>query len=183
MPENLLDLVELCKEDERYRYELWERFRPLCITWARKFKQAEDEEQDLLQESYVLLVNTLKTYDREKAIAFEAYYKCILYRWGNNYRRKKRILCTYDGEAHDLIGELVDETINVEEAVIRNERLTKLRQALKELKAKEYELIMALYTPHAKIAEIAQEKQMTYKALSHKKYKLLKKIEKILGEI
>ncbi len=71
-------------------YILWNKFAPLWKSWARKLSYVDDEQEDLYQESYLLLMRALQHYDQLKGVPFEAYYKMVLYRWGKKYRNKMR---------------------------------------------------------------------------------------------
>ena len=175
-------LVKDSIRDSECTYELWERLLPLCMKWARKLKAIDYSGEDLLQESYLILLKALKTYKVEEEMRFEAYFKYMLYRWGRNYMRKKREVLAFDGENYDFWCNVADEKVDVEAQILKEEEIRQLEHALKSLKEDEYTLLIDLYLRETPLKDLAKDKHMSYKGLTSKKYYTLKKLKKFFEE-
>lgn len=169
----------MTKEDS---YKVWYQFAPLWKSWARKLSYLEVEREDLYQESYCLLVKALKHYDQDKGVPFEAYYKMVLYRWGKKYRQKKRDYLLED-EVLQGYREDIDYSEDVMQKVLHQETCQRLEEGLKRLKPSEYFVIKKFYLEEKLLADIASELGITVKAVSGRKERALKKLEKIFRGI
>lgn len=175
-------LVSESGQNVESTYELWERFLPLCIKWANKLKEVEYSQEDLLQESYLILIKALKTYKADKDVRFEAYFKYMLYRWGRDYMRKKREVLVFDEAAYDFWSNGTDEKSDVETHILYQEQIHQLKRGLKTLDPEDATLILELYIKNKTIKDLTKDKHMSYKALTSRKYYILKKLKKFFEE-
>ncbi|MEG0085923.1 MAG: sigma factor, partial [Niameybacter sp.] len=90
MERTIQELVCLSQQDRAYSEQLWERLKPLCLKWAKKFNGEQEDIEGLYQESYLVLLKALEHYDPSSEKKFESYFKMVLYRWGRNYQNKKK---------------------------------------------------------------------------------------------
>lgn len=163
-------------------YILWNKFAPLWKSWARKLSYVDDEQEDLYQESYLLLLGALQHYDEKKGVPFEAYYKMVLYRWGKKYRNKMRAHLMEDQDLEwysDLTG-TADDFVR---EVIQQEEHKRLEEGMKRLKPSECLVIRKFYFEEKLLGEIAMELGITVKAVAGRKERALKKLEKIFRGI
>lgn len=162
-------------------YELWDRLRPLCMKWASRLKDIDYSQEDLLQESYLILHKALSSYKDGEKMKFEAYFKCMLYRWGRDYVCKKREVLFFDSQC-DMLSHRMDESVEVEGEILAKEELEQLKVALQTLKKEEYTLLVELYIKEQPLNYLARRKSMSYKALTCKKYYILKKLKRYFEE-
>lgn len=181
MCETMEELVMRSKEHSVYTYELWKQFEPLCFKWAHKLKEVDYSVEDLMQESYLILCRAVETYQPAKQTSFSAYYKLMLYRWGGNYRSKKREMLIIE-EKEDFWDKIQDEGAGVEAQILQQEMIRVIEEALHRLSEKEQSLLLKLYSEEKSLSDLALEEGLSYKALTSKKYYLLKKLKKILEE-
>lgn len=169
------ELVLLSLKDRHYTRLLWKRLEPLCLKWASKLQNVDYSFEDLYQESYLILVQTLESYNLEQTLKFESYFKLLLYRWGWNYTHKKRAL-PIESDV-DFWGMLKDDQ-QLEADYLYKEDLKILQEGLKSLSKLEYNLIIDLYIKGLKISQIATLYEIDYKMLESKKRRTLKKLQK-----
>ena len=174
-------LVRESINNPMYTYVLWERLRPLCMKWASRLKDIDYSKEDLLQESYLILQKALKTYRPGEKTKFESYFKFMLYRWGRDYIHKKREVVCLDEDSDRRI-EWIDESAQVEMEILEKEELRQLEVALQKLPQEEYTFLVELYMKEQSLKDLARHKSMSYKALTCKKYYILKKLKKFFEE-
>ncbi len=176
MQSQIEELVKRSLEDQSYTLYLWEKMKPLCLKWAHKLGHIEGDREDLYQESYILLIRALRCYEVCQNMSFEAYFKMVLYRWGRDYKcRKRPELMKESSEAYFWESQ-VDEGQQVEESIIGKERATYLIKGLESLSEFEYNLLVDFYIRELKIGDIASSHHMNYKALESRKRRILKKL-------
>lgn len=157
--------------------DLWLRFEPLCIKWANKLKEIDYNLEDLLQESYLILLKAVDAYNQVSDKKFEAYYKYILYRWGRNYKRKKRALFTFTYDEHDYFDNVADTDESIEDQLLYEEKVQYLQEAFQILNPSERTLLIRLYVNGEKLLAISEESQIVYGTLESKKRYTLKKLK------
>ena len=179
MEQTIEQLVALSLEDKKYTSDLWLKLEPLCLSWASKLKNIDYDLEDLYQESYMILLKALETYEGGSNVYFEAYFKFLLYRWGRNYRRKKHTLMMYEKDKEDFWENLIDGEKGIEEQVIDKQQIEQIRRGLQTLSKEDYNLLIDYYIKGLKIKEMSSLYGMGYKALESKKRRALKKLQKV----
>lgn len=179
MEHTIENLVLLSQADPSYTMELWLRFEPLCIKWANKLKEIDYSQEDLQQESYLILLKALASYKQTPDKKFEAYYKYMLYRWGRNYKRKRREILTFTDGEHDYFDSVADTTDNIESQILYKEKVKYLQGALQTLNDSEYSLLVRLYVNQEKLMTISEESHVLYSTLESRKRYALKKLKDI----
>lgn len=154
---------------------LWNTYRPLWTSWARKLSYVDDEQEDLYQESYILLMKAIEYYDESKGVPFGAFYKMILYRWGKHYIRKLReqtmeiddlnFYLDQQPQKGDLLLEL-----------LQGEQLKKLDEAIRMLEVKDREVIMRFYFEGESLNQIAKVLGLTMRGVVNRKERVLEKL-------
>lgn len=180
MEKSIEELVHLSLEDQSYTLLLWGKMKPLCLNWAYKLRDIEEDIEDLYQESYLLLLKALKHYEAYQNMKFESYFKLVLYSWGRDYKHKYRTELIQNRDDQDFWESVEDTGEGVEDYMINQERYRDLAKGLKHLSQLEYELLIDFYMKGHKISEIATRYHMSYKALETKKRRTLKKLKEIV---
>lgn len=175
---NIGELVALSLEDKAYTLVLWQRLEPLCLKWVNKLKEGNEDAEDLYHESYIILLNALSTYEVESKVYFETYFKLLLFRWGNKYKRKRRTVLIEEGEKGDFWGNLIDYQRGIEELAIYKQQIKILEEGLNQLSKAERNLIIDFYINGYQIKELARLYGADYKALESRKRRTLKKLKK-----
>ena len=161
--------------------ELWSKHKPLWTSWARKLKYVDYEVEDLYQESYLILVKAVEQYDPRQGVPFEAYYKILLYRWGQRYLYKRR--------ERPIGDETIGEYLNLDtswsdlgEKVWHTQQIQKLGEAMTVLKPMEKAILIKFYFEGKKLKEIGSELGLTLKTVATRKEKAIKKIYNFFEE-
>lgn len=82
----------------------------------------------------------------------------------------------------DMLSHMMDESVEVEGEILAKEELEQLKVALQTLKKEEYTLLVELYIKEQPLNYLATCKSMSYKALTCKKYYILKKLKRYFEE-
>lgn len=109
----------------------------------------------------------------------------------NKYIRKVKIECDItfisgntpieDDEGIELLDTIPDETVNVEDQVLKEETLERLSRALCKLSSEEYKLIHALYLGERRYSqkELSLMFDVSQQAISKRQATILKKLKNI----
>lgn len=131
--EEFARLVDSAQMGNKERcYELWQLMAPVRNHWVSQTYLEHWSKEDLQQQSYVLLIETLQKYDREQGMDFWGYYKMALKVW--KYKKSKRRLCESSNvesieramQNHSEGSE--DELIEVENQMLLQEILEAMEQ-------------------------------------------------------
>lgn len=185
MKASIQELVELSKQDRGYISELWSIFEKDCMGWAKKVQKTPEDILDLYNESYIILGKAVETYDIDRGIDFERYFRSMLKYEGQRYRKKydkrlrRELYLPGTNEEGDLYDGLADERIHVEEEVVQQMAVDRMYQALKKLKEDERYILNAFYFKNDSIEKISLHLGVSYDAIDSKKRRTLKKLQKI----
>lgn len=88
--QELMELVIRAQSgDKKSCYELWQILEPLRNYWVSYTRIEYWNKEDLQQQSYLVLIDSLQRYDSTKGMTFEGYYKTRLKVWkGKQCKRK-----------------------------------------------------------------------------------------------
>lgn len=157
---------------------LWERFRPLWTKWSRRSGICGYEPEDLVQQSYMLLVEGLEKFRPERGVPFEGYYQYLLRGWAYCERRRKQNQPM--GDVSDLAYVLADEQVNVQQDVVARLDWEAVLGALDELTWTEQQIVVGFYIEGCTLGVLSERLGLSYKGIEKKKAVTLKKLRKKL---
>lgn len=155
--------------------ELWGKFRPLWTKWSKKTILCGYDSEDLQQQSYLILVEALKKFEKQQEIPFEGYYRMMLRSWRGNQLRKKTEQLLAEDENDTF--ECADETICVEQDVIINTLYQKAWAYIETLPLDQQILMRKFYLEDRSLGEVAASVKMTYKSAEAKKGRILRALK------
>lgn len=165
--------------------ELLARFKPLMIATIKRHHTGSDWE-DLLQAAALSILEGIQAYDAQKGIPFPAYIKTKLNFDIYNLCRKNRNILSYqlsiNNEEQDPLSWLADDTIDIQQQILRKEQTTALHTALAELQPKHRELIVLHFFKNITLKEIAEEMGISYKTAQRYKARGLKRLAELLTQ-
>lgn len=83
-------LVDNAKRgDKQSIYELWQMIAPVSNHWISHIYLEHWSREDLLQETYIILIEALQKYDKEQGMTFWGYYKMSLKVWKSKKSKRK----------------------------------------------------------------------------------------------
>lgn len=131
--------------------------------------------EDLAQEGYLLILESLKNYDKKYDVHFLQYIKIkIVFFYKNYYRNNKKYKLELDMSD---INVYEDEEVAIEQ-IIKDEETKELLNNLKKLSKKEQEIIYFYYDKHLSVSEISKTLDIPYRTVIGKKYAAIKKLKK-----
>jgi RNA polymerase sigma factor (sigma-70 family) len=177
-------LVNQAKEGSRdAAEELISRFKPLIISTIKRHHTGPGWE-DMLQSASLSILEGIKAYDAQKGIPFPAYIKTKLNFDIYNLCRKNRNILSYQltiVDEQDPLNWLEDETIDIQQHILRKEQITSLHSALAELQPKQREVIVMHFFNNITLKEIAKEMNISYKTAQRYKARGMKRLAELLG--
>lgn len=163
--------------DQEECYRWWIKMMPMWKKWMKKTYLCGYDKEDLMQQSYIELINCMKKYNKDLGVPFESYYKIHLYQWRNNESRKKRELLSITDEYEKQLMETKDITVDIERE-IENKLLSEaILNALEDMGETEKTIMVKYYMDHISLKDIAKEMNIKYKTLEYKKKCILLKLK------
>ena len=169
-----MNSIKEISQEECYKW--WIKMMPMWKKWIRKTYLCGYDKDDLMQQSYIELVNCMNKYNKELGVPFESYYKMYLYQWRNNQSRKKRELLSITDEYEKNLMETKDITVDIE-GEIENKLLSEaIIRTLEDMGEIEKFIITKYYMEKVSLKDIAKELNINYKTLEYKKKCILRKL-------
>ncbi len=175
--ESMIDeeLISIALSDERAYSELISRFLPTVRRLARVYALNPSDQDDLFSEGLLGLMNSVKTYDKEKKASFATYASvCISNRMINAIKKSDRIL----KREENLDDSVVSGGNSPESILIERESISELIDGLQYLSSLERDVFL-LYIhgeSYQKIAKVLNTSQKSVdNALRRVRTKMRKK--------
>lgn len=165
------------KEQRIFIISWWEKLQPLVSKFVRQTQLVGYDEDDLVQECFLLLQKAVENYDETLGVSFAYYYKTLLRGWrANKNKRAQKREVLYSEEAFSY---LEDDRVNVEQDVERSMCIEEIYHEVQQLEAIQRRIIVAYYYEHKKIKDIARELGVSYKAIEGRKNKAIKSLRQV----
>ena len=161
--------------DKNYQEILLEKLKPLIYKNIYSYWNPSDTiTEDLAQEGYVLILESLKNYDEKRNVHFLQYIKIkIIYFYKNYYRSTiKRNEITLADNISNISSSILDILIDKEE-------MSELLTSFKVLNIKEQMILYLFYYQQHSISEISKILNIPYHTVKGKKQVAIKKLKKL----
>ncbi len=180
------DLVEKAKNGDRGSMaQLIQKMQPLIYSAIRRYGRDGDRE-DLYQEACVILIESVYNYEPDRGVPFLHYIKSRIYygifnRTKNNIHHISIHQPLEDGEADTLEDIIEDPKAQLEQKVIEQDEIDRLRSALDHLSPKQRQVIELHYFAGMTLKDIAKARGVHYKGVLRLKERALKKLAQIIN--
>lgn len=176
--ETLYAILQQAKaNDQEALYKLWDLYKPLCESWARKTYLQGWDREDLIQQSYLILLETVAKYELEGGMPFGGYYKVRLSIWRSRQLRKKQDASSNVESVERAMlqaGSLKDEVESqVEDQLIA----TMIAHQLQYLTQGEAEVLQACLIEGQELSRLCQHFGLTLEGLKSRRKRGLKKLK------
>lgn len=168
--------------------DLVKTVEPLIYSMYKKYKYATDSFEDAYQDSVVILLDSIESFDEEKKLPFVMHYRnCLFYHYMDNVKKRKKDNNRKENYNFDECQEfLPDESSTFETRLILKEDLDGLKESMCKLGDKQLWILMEVYINEKKLVDLAKEKGMHKQSLVKLKKRALDNLRKHLtngGEI
>ncbi|WP_440977725.1 RNA polymerase sigma factor [Sedimentibacter sp. LTW-03] len=159
--------------DKNYHEILLDRLKPLIFKNIYMYWDPMDPiAEDLEQEGYVLILESLKAYNQKRNVHFLQYVKIKIYYFYKNYFRKTR-KDNNKSYSDDLIcGEFPSCLDNL----LEKENSNELYENIKTLSAIDREILRLYYYEQLTIREVSERLEMPLSTCSGRKKSAIKKL-------
>lgn len=166
--------------DKKYQEILLEKLKPLIYKNIYKYWNANDSLiEDLAQEGYVIILKSIKTFDKNRNVHYMQYIKIkIEYFYKNYYKKEKKISekIYIEEKFYETMKSCLDHLLLKEESSKLSNTIT---SSLSEIEQK----IIFLYFYHdLSIKEISEILQIPNKSVVAKKHLAIKKLKKLISQ-
>lgn len=171
------ELISIALSDEQAYSELISRFLPTVRRLARVYALNPSDQDDLFSEGLLGLMNSVKTYDKEKKASFSTYASvCISNRMINAIKKSDRIL----KREENLDDSVVSGGNSPESILIERESISELIDGLQYLSALERDVFL-LYIHGESYEKIARVLNITQKSVDNALRRVRTKMRKKSG--
>ncbi len=175
-------IQESLKGDKYYQELLLKRLNPLIYKNIYLYYHPSNPIiEDLAQEGYLIILQSLKDYDEKKNVHFLQYIKIKLYYFYKNYSIKHHKYTILSLESLKEKGkELKSSLISQLDIIIKKEERNSLYKCLNELTNKEHEVLRLFYFEQYSIQEVSKKLNLKNRAVINIKYNAIKKLRKMM---
>ncbi|HAQ41843.1 MAG TPA: hypothetical protein DCM73_14110 [Clostridiales bacterium] len=171
------------KGDKKSQEILLQKLKPLIYKniYAHWYV-SEDITEDLAQEGYAVILESLKTYDKEKDVHFLYYVQTrLVYFYKNYYRNSQKSdqevsTSTPIGQEDFRLEDILKSSSDTLDTVISHEETRELLANIKKLSKKEQEILYLYYYEQLNMYEISQNLNIPYNTVRGIKYTAIKKL-------
>ncbi|MFA9423170.1 MAG: sigma-70 family RNA polymerase sigma factor [Sedimentibacter sp.] len=176
------------KGDKNNQEILIKMLRPLIYKNIYKYWKSSDHVvEDLVQEGYIVILQSLKSFDKSRNVHFLHYVKTkIMYYYKNYYRNTKNQTNSVslskkimeDGSIN--LESYIDSNYNLLESIIAQEENIELLSKIKMLSQNEQQIIYLYYFEELPMHEISKHLNINYRTATGTKYNAIKKLKKLM---
>lgn len=156
-----------------------EKIHPLIVSSINKYALSKDEFEDLYQEGFLTILESLDKYDASKGVDLFYYLKIQLRFFYLNYGRYKRKTVSLNepiGEDIVLMDTLIDQHSNVEEIVLSRWEARAAYEALKKLDNEDKYIITQSIMMRRTLDELSKELGISRTTLFRRRNKILQSL-------
>lgn len=170
-------LISKVKQGDCQAYiELYNRFKPLIITWLKQSKELyQKDREDYESTAKLILYECAQDYDEGRGVPFESYYKIKLYHWYGNHKKKKTPICVELQEISEHYQDMYEQILE------KKEKKSTMCIALNCLTEMERDIVLRIMEGFTE-EQIATEYGLCRKTIQNKKYAAVSKMKKFIHE-
>lgn len=178
-------IQESLKGDKICLELLLKRLTPLIYKNIYKYYQPSNPvTEDLLQEGYIIILQSLKEYDAKRNVHFLQYVKIRLFYFYVNYYKKSIKYSTLSIESlNRREKEIKSDTLNHIDAIILNDEKATLYKCMNELSQKEQTILNLFYFQQLSIKQISEKLHLKYRTVINMKSNAIKKLRKMMAKL
>ena len=164
--------------------KILEQYKPFIFKTARQFNIKDYDMYDMVQIGYVALINAVAKY-RASSHTFSTYaYQSIKNAFKYAARKNNKFnndlslnsQISPNGNTSTEFIDCIDSLENLEEDILRTERILEVKRAVSKLPADEIELVIMVYYSNCSLKTYADKKGLSYLQAVRKKNRILEKL-------
>lgn len=163
--------------DKNYQEILLETLKPMIFKNIYTYYSPMNPiTEDLEQEGYIIILESLKNFDQKRNVHFLHYIKIKLFYFYKNYYRKiKR-----DSTNISIVENMTFDQFDRIQSTIEKEIITELMNNIKKLSLKEQQILYLNFYMQMDMQEISNYLSIPYRTCIWRKYSAIKKLKKLM---
>lgn len=174
--------------DKIYQEILLQKLNPLIYrNIYRYWNASEPVIEDLAQEGYIVVLESLKTYNEGRNVHFLYYIKTRLtYFYKNCYRKMKTqqnkiSFLENNMDSNFMPGKTAESSLNTLDSVIAGEEISELLSNIKKLPKKDKKILYLYYYKQLTMTQVSENLNIPYSTAMGRKQAALKKLRKLMA--
>lgn len=179
--ERLLSLSK--KGDTKAKEQLLSNLEPLVLSSIRRYYYRPHLYEDLIQEGYEVVLDSIEEYDPDRKVYFLGFVKLRLkYHYLNKHKEKQTISLnqTIGDDGMELVDIIQDDGPDPLERAIQIEESQVLKEAINFLTPRQKEVVVAYYVEGLTLGEIAEKLGIAYRTVVNTKTMAIERMKKII---
>jgi RNA polymerase sporulation-specific sigma factor len=179
--ERLLNLSK--KGDTKAKEQLLSKLEPLILSSIRRYYYKPYMYEDLIQEGYEVVLDSIEEYDPDRKVYFLGFVKLRLkYHYLNKHKEKQTISLnqTIGDDGMELVDMLQYDGPDPLERAIQIEEIQALKKAINFLTPRQREVVVAYYVEGMALGEIAEKLGIAYRTVVNTKTMAIEKLKKTI---
>lgn len=174
------ELIEKSQSgDSNATLEIINKYMPLIISEASKYKIPGFEFEDLVQHSILSIIKGIKLYEIG-GTSFSSFIAKVV-KNNNINLLKNKIKHNREVQSQELIDQRANEiSFTIEDEVMAYDMVKNLNKAMEKLEDREKQVITDFYIKKKRLKDIANEQGVTYRQMVTIKEKALSNVKKLL---
>lgn len=175
--------------DKNYQEILLNKLLPLIYKNIYKYWNTKDSMvDDLVQEGYIVILNSLKSFDKNRNVHFLYYVKIkLMYYYKNYFRNTKKertLFCKTKkfGNKGFELEKTLESKYNLLESIVSEEEISELLSTIKKLSDKEQKILYLYYYKEVSMDEISKQLNINYRTAIGTKYTAIKKLRAFMDK-
>jgi RNA polymerase sporulation-specific sigma factor len=183
-------IQESIKGDKNSQEILMNKLHPLIYKNIYKYYQRDDSLiEDLVQEGYIIILNSLKTFNYKYDVHFLGYVKMKLEFFYKNYYRnmknqRKEISLNQKlvdwNNGVELESIILYDTNNTIDEIYKRDEVSEILENIKKLSPKEQIVLNMYYIDELSMLDISIKLNIAYRTVIGRKYNAIKKLKKMM---
>lgn len=166
--------------------KILEQYKPFILKTSKDFNIKNHDTYDLMQIGYVALINAVAKYkpgsNTFSSYAFSTIKNALRFTGRSNAKINAELSLNspinYDGDTDVELIDCIGSPEDLEENLIRTEKIKEVRRAVSKLPADEMALIIMVYYSKCSLKTYAEKKGISYPQAVRKKNQVLQKLSK-----
>jgi len=175
-------ILESIKGDKKYQEILLKRLHPLLYKNIYKYYEPNSFIiEDLVQEGYIVILKSLKSYNENLNVHFLGYIKTKLFYFYKNYYRNTKNQRDTVGLNQSIGDKKNNHVSDPLEEILKNDEINELFSNINKLSVKEQKLLYMFYMEGLSLIDISNKLNIPYGTVVWRKYNSLQKLRNLIG--
>lgn len=156
--------------------------KPLVISSIIKYQYKPNDMDDLIQDGYEVILNSIQDYDHKKGAYFLGFVQMNLRHFYLNQKKTPQVLSLNSNiyDSKEILDTIASNDIDILDRIIQSQGNIKLYKSYEKLAPRQKEVISLYYINGCSMKEIAEKLNLSYRSVVNTKIQGINNLKKYL---